>query len=318
MNAVMRQRVAVIGATGQMGFPLSRELCCLGHGVVAVSRGRSSGNASRLDLLASLGAEVAFQEDLTDIDRMAGLLSGCDVVVVALRANAGLVRELEPPILEAARRARVRRFVPDEFGTHTKGLPYGVGTLFDAKKEFQERLFASGLEWTLIFPGGLFDYFLPNLRLFGKITTFGDLRCAFPVHSVEDVGAIAARAVTDPRTANKAVQMHANVVTQEELVAMLKRSWPDYPFEFEHVPTETILFLKDHGDPVQVSARGGAEPDRERHGINYAVYVLCKLASLDDPDTLNASDLYPEYVCRKPEEALSDQAFVFGGNKPGT
>jgi hypothetical protein len=50
-------------------------------------------------------------------------------------------------------------------------LDYGVGTLFEARKKFQEQVFASGLEWTLIFPGGIFDYFLPNLRLFEKITT---------------------------------------------------------------------------------------------------------------------------------------------------
>ena len=293
-------------------MPLSRELHRLGHEVVAISRGRSESNTSRLDTLASLGIQLVFQEDLTDIDRMADILTGCDVAVVALRANARLVRELEPPILEAARRAKVRRFVPDEFGTHTKALEYGVGTLFDAKKKFQEQLFTSGLEWTLIYPGGIFDYFLPNLRMFEKITTFGDLRCPFPTHSIEDVGAISARAVTDPRTANRAIQIYANVVTQQELVTMLKRFWPDHHFEIEHIPTETILYMRDNGDPDRVSAKSGAEPDRERHGINYAAYVLCRLASIDDPDTDIASDLYPDYIFKKPEEALADPKFVFG------
>jgi uncharacterized protein YbjT (DUF2867 family) len=310
-----RQRIAVFGATGQVGMVLSRELNRLGHEVIAVSRGRSTSNRLQLDTLEALGMRLAFQEDLTDVNRLAAVLSGCDVAVVALRANARLVRELEPPILEAARLAKVCRFVPDEFGTHTKALDYGVGTLFDAKKEFHEQVFKSGLAWTLIFPGGIFDYFLPNLRLFERITTFGNLQCPFPTHSIEDIGAISARAVTDPRTVNKAVQMYANVVTQEQLVQELRRIWPDYHFEIEHVPTESIVYLKDHGDPVQVSAKGGAEPDRERHGINYATYVLCKLASLDDPDTLNANDLYPEHVYKKPEEALADPKFVFGESR---
>jgi uncharacterized protein YbjT (DUF2867 family) len=307
-----RQRIAVIGATGQVGMALSRELNKLGHDVIAVSRGRSAGNRSQLEALEALGIQPAFQQDLKDVNRMAALLAGCDVAVVALRANARLVRELEPPILAAARLANVRRFVPDEFGTHTKALEYGVGTLFDAKKEFQEQVFASGLEWTLVFPGGIFDYFLPNLRLFEKITTFGNLRCTFPTHSLEDIGAIGARAVTDPRTANKAVQMYANVVTQEHLVKELTRNWPEYEFVMEHVSTETILYLKEHGDPARVSAKGGAEPDRERHGINYATYVLGRLACLNDPDTLDANDLYPDHVYKKPEEALADPKFVFG------
>jgi uncharacterized protein YbjT (DUF2867 family) len=306
------RRIAVIGATGQVGWTLTRELKRLGHEVLAVSRGRTASNMSRLDALEDLGVRTVFQADLTDVDSLTAALDGCDTAVVALRANAHLIRELEPPILEAAIRAHVRRFVPDEFGTHTKGLEYGVGTLFDAKKEFQEQVFASGLEWTLLFPGGIFDYFLPNLRFFERITTFGNLHCAFPTHSIEDIGAICARAVVDPRTAGKAVQMYANVVTQQHLVDELVRIWPDYDFKFEHISTETILYLKDHGDPDRVSAKGGVEPDRERHGINYATYVLGRLACLDDPDTLNANDLYPEHVYTKPEQALADPQFVFG------
>jgi uncharacterized protein YbjT (DUF2867 family) len=312
MADIPSQRIAVIGATGQVGTVLSKELKHLGNEVLAISRRRSASNRDQLDALEALGIQLHFQPDYKDVARLASALSGCDVVVVALRANVHLVREFEPSILEAAVSAKARRFVPDEFGTHTKALDYGVGTLFDAKKRFQEQVFASGLEWTLIFPGGIFDYFLPNLRLFEKITTFGDLHCMFPTHSIHDIGAIGARAVTDPRTANRAVQMYANVVTQEQLVRELKRFWPDYPFEFEHVSSETIIYLKDHGDPDRISAKGGVEPDRERHGINYATYVLCRLACLDDPDTLNASDLYPDHVYQKPGQALADPKFVFG------
>jgi uncharacterized protein YbjT (DUF2867 family) len=294
---------------------ISRGLHQLGHEVIAVTRGRSAGNLSQLDMLAALDIQIAFQEDLKDVNGLAAVLSGCDVAIVALRANAGLIRDLEPPILEAARQAKVSRFVPDEFGTHTKCLNYGISALFDAKKKFQEQVFASGLEWTLVFPGGIFDYFLPNLRLFEKVTTFGNLHCTFPTHSIEDIGAISARAVTDLRTADKAVQMYANIVTQEELIATLARVWPNSYFEIEHVPTEPIIYLKDHGDPVRVSAKGGAEPDRERHGINYVTYVLGRLGCLDDPDTLNASDLYPDYVYKQPEEVLADPKFVFGESR---
>lgn len=315
MADFLHQRIAVIGATGQVGMVLSKELKRLGHAVLAISRCRSTGNRDQLDVLESLGIQFHFQQDLKDVTQLASALSGYDVVVVALRANAQLVQELGPPILKAAVLAKARRFVPDEFGTHTKALDYGVGTLFDAKKKFQEQVFVSGLEWTLVFPGGIFDYFLPNLRLFEKITTFGDLNCMFPTHSILDIGAISARVVTDPRTANKAVQMYANVVNQEQLVRELKRIWPNYPFEFEHISSETIIYLKDHGDPDRISAKGGAEPDRERHGINYATYVLCRLACLDDPDTLNASDLYPDYVFQKPELTLADPKFVFGENR---
>jgi NmrA-like family len=88
-------------------------------------------------------------------------------IYLGLYPNATIVAELAPRILQPAVAAGVRRFVPDEFGVHTKGLAYRVGTLFDAKKTFQETLWTSGLEWTLIFTGGIFDYFF---RIFGSLS----------------------------------------------------------------------------------------------------------------------------------------------------
>ena len=83
-------------------------------------------------------------------------------------------------------------------------------------------------------------------------------------------------------------------------------------FEVKHVSTEEITYLKDHGDPNAVSAKAGTESDQERHGINYAIFVLGKLAAPNAPNTLNANDLYPKFVYKKPEEALSDRKFVLG------
>lgn len=232
--------------------------------------------------------------------------------LAAMRVNARIVREVEPKILQAAQEAEVTRFVPDEFGTHTLALEYGACTLFDAKKDIHKLLFQSGLEWTLIFAGGIFDYFLPNLRMFEKVTTFGNTSLTFPTHDIKDIAAIAARAVVDPRTANKGVQLCANVVTQDEMITLLRRCWPEHDFEIVHVSAEEITFQKEHGDPNAISAKAGAEPDQERQGINYTNFVLGKMASVGDPKTLNANNLYPEYVYKKPGEALSDRKFVFG------
>jgi dTDP-D-glucose 4,6-dehydratase len=58
------------------------------------------------------------------------------------------------------------------------------------------------------------------------------------------------------------VQVHANLVSQRELLDMLKCFWPNHKFDFEHVSTEEIIYLKDHADPLKISAKAGAEPDR--------------------------------------------------------
>jgi hypothetical protein len=60
----------------------------------------------------------------------------------------------------------------------------------------------------------------------------------------------------------------------------------------------------------EISAKKGAETDRERRDINYVIHVIGKLAASTD-QTLRTSKLYPDYVCKRPEEALSDPKFVF-------
>ena len=60
----------------------------------------------------------------------------------------------------------------------------------------------------------------------------------------------------------------------------------------------------------EISAKKGAETDKERWGINYVIYVIGKLAAFTD-QTLRATELFSDYVCKRPEEALSDTKFVF-------
>ena len=91
------QKIAVVGTTGQVGFPL--ELLRLGHQTLAISRTPSADNQFRLDALQAAGADLVFQADLGDVESLGRALVGCDTVVVATRANAHIVQELEPRIL---------------------------------------------------------------------------------------------------------------------------------------------------------------------------------------------------------------------------
>ena len=62
-------------------------------------------------------------------------------------------------------------------------------------------------DWTIIYPGLIFDYSLPNLREYDSITTYGDLDVPFPVTSCSDIGRVTALAALDERTINKGVQI---------------------------------------------------------------------------------------------------------------
>lgn len=304
-----RKRVAVMGATGQIGSPLTRGLLKEGHEVTIITRGRSGNNEAKLVEFEDLGARVVVCTDMKNVVSVTDVLKGCDTFAACVPGSKSIIQQSQPVWLRAAIKAGVKRFVPTEFGSHTRAIEMGDGVVYDHKKRFHELLFESGIGWTLYYNGGIFDYFLPNLRFFRKITTFGNLELPIYAHDIEDIGYIGALFITDERTLNKCVQMDYNALTQNEMLSLIKKYWPDYPFEYEHFSSEYITEMKEKaGD--EISAKKGAETDRERWGINYVNYVIGKLAAFTD-ETLRASDLFPDYVCKRPEEALSDPKFVF-------
>ena len=310
MVSTSKQRVAVIGSTGQIGLPLTTNLLLQGHDVTLLVRARNQPQNNTLQALEQKGARLVELADMSDVTAMTNALSGMDTLICAVPGSKEIITQSEPLWLEAAIRAGIKRFVPTEFGAHTHALKMGEGEVFDNKKRLHDKLFNADIGWTLFYNGGIFDYFLPNLRFFPKITTFGDLDLPIYTHHIEDIGRIAARALTDERTLNHCVQMDFNVLTQNRMLSLLKESFPSYPFEYLHYSTDYIIEARTNAGN-EVSAKKGAETDLERWGINYVVYVLGKLAAFTK-DTLKASELYPNFkVIQTPEQALLDRRFVF-------
>jgi uncharacterized protein YbjT (DUF2867 family) len=306
-------RVAVIGASGTIGFATALALIEQGDEVLAVSRGRTDANAARLDQLEAAGARVAVHADLTDAGALADTLRGQEVLVAAMRASARILPALEPAILVAAQRAGVARFVPDDFGTNSKATPYGLSAHFDAKKRFFESLETSGMPWTVIYPGGIAEYFVPNLRPPATVYRWGEVELPLALHTLADIGAITARAATDPRTANHAVQLHANMLSTERMIAELERNWPGHAYAVDVRTPQELERLHREGDP---DPGGERLSEREIMGISYANYVLGLLAVPDQPGTLSATALYPDHRYIDPLALLADATFVFGEAGP--
>jgi len=303
------KNVAVIGSKGQVGKPLTKSLIKLNHKVTIIVRNQEAVSHPIIKEQVSMGAILKVCEDMKNIDELSAILKGCDTLVCCVPGSKEIITEYEPIWLKAAIKAEVKRFVPTEFGAHTEALDYGDGEIFDNKKDFHKILFNSDIGWTLFYNGGFFDYFLPNLRFFQEITTFGKMDIPIYTHDIEDAAYIAAMAITDERTLNKCVQMDYNYLTQNEMLEILNKYWSDYPFVYKHYSSAYISKMKNESGDL-VTAKRGAETDKERWGINEVIYVKNKLVSFNE-NTLKASKLWPSYKCKTPEEAIKDPNFVF-------
>ncbi|MEV8215197.1 SDR family oxidoreductase [Leifsonia sp. NPDC077715] len=155
-------RVAIIGAHGKVAQQLMRVLYDLGDDFVGVVR-----NDEHADDVYRLGGEgVLLDIEKAEADELAAAIDGCDAVVFTAGAGAGSGIERKRTVdyagsvkaQEAAKQAGIRRFV--------QVSAWGVDAPVDdadpvwkayveAKRDADAVLRDSGLEWTILRPGGL-------------------------------------------------------------------------------------------------------------------------------------------------------------------
>jgi uncharacterized protein YbjT (DUF2867 family) len=182
--------IVVTGATGNVGRPLVRELLAAGEQVTAVSRRsprENPGNPARLrHHQADLAAPQTLKPALDGAAALFLLTSG-DFV-----AQGGNLDD----VLDVVRAGGVRRVVLLS--------SQGVGT-GDHPSELEDAVRRSGLEWTMLRPGGFHSN---TLQWAGAVRAertvaapFGDV--ALPTVDPEDIAQVAAVALRDPGHAGR-------------------------------------------------------------------------------------------------------------------
>ncbi|APE25902.1 MULTISPECIES: SDR family oxidoreductase [Streptomyces] len=183
--------IVVTGATGNVGRPLVEMLAAAGEQVTAVSRRPAWG----------LPAGVAHRQgDLADVAGLKALFEGAEAVYLLV---AGLGDELSPrEIVAAAVAAGVRRIVLQSsqlVGTRTGSVSHEI------LRAFETAVRGSGLEWTVLRPGGFAsNAFLWAERVRAARTVaapFADV--ALPVVDPLDIAGVAARALREPGHAGR-------------------------------------------------------------------------------------------------------------------
>jgi uncharacterized protein YbjT (DUF2867 family) len=196
--------VVVAGGHGQVGIRLLRLLADGGHRARGLIR-----NPDHARELEDVGAEPVVC-DIEALDDISGCCEGADAVVFAAGAGPGSGAERKRTVdyggavklIEAAKRNGIDRYVmvsaisagrPEEWSEEMR--PY-----YEAKADADSRLEESGLDYTIVRPGGLTD----DLGT-GRVEVGTDLqRGSIPR---EDVAAVVLAALETPSSIGKTFEL---------------------------------------------------------------------------------------------------------------
>ncbi|CAI7596251.1 unnamed protein product [Penicillium manginii] len=230
-------KVAIAGATGNVGPAILNALLTAGFEVTVLSRSSSH----------KLDPRVKLQEvDYSSQDSLTTALAGQDAVVNAL--SVGLVaRDIHLRLVEAAHAAKVKRYIPSEFGSDTVHHLTAQIPVFGDKVAILERLKEISAQdqefsYTAVINGPFFDWGLEKkffLDVSGPTTTIydgGDVQVSST--TLSGVGrAVAGVLQNFDETKNRPVYVAETVFTQNKLL-----EWSGKADQIEkiHVATDQL------------------------------------------------------------------------------
>jgi uncharacterized protein YbjT (DUF2867 family) len=253
----------VVGATGVLGGEICSRLAQAKESVRALVR--TSSNPERVEALRKQGIELA-TGDLTDRASLDAACRGVHTVystatAIQSRQEGNTLdrvdREGQANLVEAARKAGVRRFVFISF----RGRPDIDYPLQAAKRETSERLKKSGVPWTIIEASMFMEIWLgPHLgfdaknaraRIFGK----GDKKISWV--SYRDVAALAIAAGESPTGENQVLEIGGPEALSPLEVVRIFEERSGKKFDLEYVPEEGLIKAKANAkNPVEETFAG--------------------------------------------------------------
>ena len=188
--------VIVIGAGGNCGLEIAKAI--LEH-YPQVNLTLHVRNEEKVASLKEKGANVIVGDILsTSEEELVNALSGKEVVITALAAIPELLLQGQLKLIEASKKAGVKKYLPTTYGLNLHLFKPEESMLNDAKFKITETIKQSGLEWTQV-NVGIFAH-MASFLLFNKFDTEtktvhynGDLSEKVDVSFLEDVGKFVAK-----------------------------------------------------------------------------------------------------------------------------
>ena len=205
--------IAVVGATGNTGRAVVKELKALGQDPIAVVR-----NADKAREVLGAGVKTAIAE-LSDPAALQTALTGVESVFVVTGHNPGMV-EQQNNVLDAALKAGAKYLVRVG-GGRAVALADSPSVVGRGHAAIEDRLKGSGIKWTILRPG----LFMQNLvgqaasiKDAGKIVGAAAKELKIAFIDVRDTGAVGARILLDPEPhAGKTYEFSGKLISFGEI-----------------------------------------------------------------------------------------------------
>jgi NAD(P)H dehydrogenase (quinone) len=238
--------IAVVGATGNTGRAVVKELKALGAEPIAVVR-----NADKAREVLGADTKIAIAE-LTDKAALEKALAGIESVFVVTGHNPDMV-EQQNNVLDAAIKAGAKYLVRVSGGPAVAfpGTPSVVG---QGHLAIEERLKGSGIGWVILKPG----LFMQNMfgqaagiKNDGKLVGTAAPNLGVAYIDVRDTGAVGARVLIDPAPhAGKTYEFTGKLVTSA-----------DFADAFSQVLSKTVGYVPVTLEQNEKAVRGRNLPD---------------------------------------------------------
>lgn len=238
----MAPRIAVAGATGELGIPIVIALLAAGYHVTALTREGSS-NASKLPTSSNLSV---VEVDYSSVQSLAIVLKDHAVVVSTLTSTSV---DDQVPLIDGAIIAGVARFIPSEFGSDVTNSKRNQLPVFEGKvntHQYLETVVAKNpnFSYTVICNGAFLDWglhgFLINVpRHTATVYNSGDI--PFTATKLDTIGKAIVGVIKHlPETANRPVYIQDAVVTQNLLIGYAIEK-DGVEWEIMHESTEAMF-----------------------------------------------------------------------------
>ncbi|KAL2844117.1 hypothetical protein BJY01DRAFT_235455 [Aspergillus pseudoustus] len=299
----MTHTVLLHGATGETGREILDGLIDDGSFTIAALVRPESVEKAATETLKEKAIKIVVGDPANQtVDELAALLNGYDTVISAVAASAQLAQF---KLVDAAAKAGTKRFIPCGFTSISP--PGGVMSLLRGEKEqVHERIWYHHLPYTIIDTGFWYQLSFPRLPS-GRVdyATLGDANTFFgngdaPNLMIDkrDIGRLTARIIKDPRTLNKRVFLHAEVLTQDDIWIIMQGK------SGEKIETKRAshdqLIAKMHA--ARVALRENPTDTMAQVAVWSAEYDVSKYVRVDNtPENarylgyLDTKKLYPDF-----------------------